>query len=202
MSGILKAVESKDLVKPEKIEFDKKNLDQMTLPERAHVLNEALAMAEENEDLTDEEKAIVEKIQGSVETKALAWAYIVKTIQDTQELIEVENEYYKKKIDANRRRIEVLENRIKPRADFLNQLMHKIGKKKIEGANYSVSLNKQQAELKISTIDINWKQYPDNLYEEIPATVKPKKNEIKKYLKDHESDDFQMMPKPLKLVVK
>lgn len=202
MMDILNAIESKDLKKKEKVKFENKNLDQMTLPERAHVLNEALAKIEENEELTDEEKAIVDKIQGSVETKALTWAYIIKRIQDAQALIDVENDYFKLKIAENNRRKEVLQNRINPRAEFLNQLMHKLEKKKIEGANYSVILKKQQPELKISTVDIDWSKYPDDLYEKVPATEKPKKKEIKEYLETHESDDFQMIPKPLKLVVK
>lgn len=199
---ILNDIESKDLVKKEKIEFEKKNLDSMTLPERVQVLNEMMSMIEENDELTEDEKKTVDKIQGSVENKALAWAYVIKQLQDSQDLIDNETEYYKQKIAANNRRKEVLQNRINPRAEFLNDLMHKLGKKKIEAANYSVILKKQQSELKISTMDIDWKQYPDNLYETVPETVKPKNKEIKEYLKTNESEDFTMIQKPLKLVVK
>ena len=59
-----------------------------------------------------------------------------------------------KKIADNDRRKEVLQNRIDSRATFLNELMHQIGKSKIEGPDYSVILKKQQSELKISTMDI------------------------------------------------
>jgi hypothetical protein len=201
---ILNAVESKDLVKPEKIKFEDKNLDQMTLPERVHTLNEMMSMIEENEELTDKEKSIVDKVQGSIETKALTWAYIIKKIQDAQELIDSEIEHYKKKIAENTRRKQVLQNRINPRAEFLSQLMHQIGKKKIEGHNYSVILKTQQDELKFDTEsgDIDWSKYPENLYEKVPESTKPKKKELKDYLKTHKSDDFSMMNKPLKLIVK
>jgi len=201
---ILNVVESEDLKKKEKIDFADKNLDQMTLPEQAHVLQEMMSYIEDNEELTEEEKKVADKINGSIENKILAWGYIIKKLQDSQLLIKIENDFYEQKIKDNKQRQQVLQGRINSRAVYISELMHQIGKKKVEGANYSVGLHKQQPELTFNVdIDqINWSKYDDTLYEKVPESIKPNKNEIKKYCKANVSDDFSLSEKPLKLVIK
>jgi hypothetical protein len=204
MKDILNVLESTNIKRKEKVEFAKKELSQMTLPERAHVLNGMIAMSEKDEEITDEEKKILDKINLSVDQKILAWGYIVKNIQEAQELIDNENEHYKKKIEDNKRRSQVLQNRINSRITYIGQLMHEFGKLRIEGSNYSVKFKKQQDELIFDTNadNIDWSKYPDNLYDKVPASNKPKKKELKNYLKENKSNDFSMNAKPMILEVK
>ncbi len=200
---ILNAIDSKDSNPKERIKFEDKNLSQLTLPEHARILDEMLASVEENAELTDEEKSIVDKINLSAEKKALAFGWVIKNIQEAQQMIDNENKFYAQKIEDNKKRSAVLENRIKSRAGFLRELMNKLGKLKIEGPNYVVKLSKtrQSIELLKDIDEIDYSKYP-GCFEKIPESHKPDKKAMKEWLKKNDSDDFGLTKQTLKLEVK
>ena len=197
----LNVIESTDLKPKEKVDFDDKNLDEMSLPERMHCLNEAMEFIEKNEDVTDDEKSIVDKIKGSVATKCLAWGWLIKNLQEAQEVIDMDTEFRKKQIKENERKKQVIQNKINSRAVFLNQLMHELGKKKISGPTHSVVLQKQRDKLEIDP-DLNIEEYPHELYSLIPESVKWNLSAVKEHLKQFEMEGFRMKKQPMKLVVK
>jgi hypothetical protein len=201
--GILTVIDSKDTNPKERIKLENKDLSQLTLPEYAKVLGEMLSIVEENEELTDEEKSIVDKINLSAEQKALAWGWVIKNIQEAQEVIVHENKLYAQKMDDNKKRFDVLQNRANNRAKFLYEMMKKLGKTKIEGANYLVRLRKlpQKVELKKDLEEIDYSKYP-GCFKEIPAKHEPIKAEMKKWLESNESDDFCLSEPETKLEIK
>jgi hypothetical protein len=200
---ILNPIDSQSSQKREKISFEDKDLSSMTLPERARVLQEMLSLVEENEEMTEDEKQIAEKINLSVEERILAWAYIIKRIGEAQAIIENENNFYKAKIEENKNRIAVLQKRIDSRSSFLGEMMKSTKKKKVEGANFSVGFRKlpQKVELKKDLEEIDYSKYP-GCFKEIPAKHEPIKAEMKKWLESNESDDFCLSDIEHKLEVK
>lgn len=200
---ILNVIDSKDMNPKERVSFEDKNLSEMTLPEHARILDEMLSVIEENEDLTEEEKNIVDKINLSANQKALAWGWVIKNVQEAQQIIDNENKFYAAKIQENKNRIAVLQNRINSRSDYLEEIMNKLGKKKIEGPNYLVRLKKQtqKVELKTDLEKIEYSKYP-GCFKEIPKSFQPIKAEMKNWLKTNESEDFALTEIEFKLEVK
>ncbi len=197
---ILSPIEIKDSTKHERIEFDQKSLGQMTSRELSNVLNEMMSYVNGYEEMTDDEKQVIEKVNVSIEKKILAIGWIIKRIQEAQELIDCENKMYAQKIKDNTDRKRVLQNRIDSRSYFLNELMVNAKKTKVEGANYKVMFQKMPDKLVINEDASHTRYY--HLLSMKPTDYTWNKNKIKQWLKSNESDDFTLIPQKSKLKVK
>ena len=182
---LLSVIDSKDMRKKDKIKFEDKKLSEMTLAEHGKILNEMLSFVEDSEDLSEEEKSILDRVNLSADQKMLAWGYVISRIQEAQDLISNENAFYERKISENKRRSEVLQNRIKSRTEYLKSIMLLSGRKKIEGPNYSVVLKKKPQSVTIlENADLEEPERSDIV--NIVVSKKWDKKKIKELIKNGE----------------
>ncbi len=196
---ILTPINSIDSIPKERVDFDEKTLSQMTLPEHARLLNELAEF--DSEEFTEEEQKYVDKLNLSTEKKIMAVGYIIKKTQEAKDLLKVEEDYYKQKIKDIQTRSKILQNRVDSRLKFVSEMMNKIGKKKLEGANFSVKFRKLPNKVEFTNEEIKAGDYPE-LHTVVPESVKWDRRAIKEFLKTNESNDFKMSDDQFKLEVK
>lgn len=206
MIDILNPIDSKDSDKKEKIKFDDKRLDQMTLPEHARLLNEMQSHIEGHEDLTEDEKKVIDKINLSSEKKILAWCYVIKQIHEAQEINLNTIKYHEEKVKLLKIRNNTLQNRIDNRMDRIDDLMKLAKKTMIEGANMKAVYRKMPEKLKFlkPAEEIKISNYV-GMYKIEPSVVKWDNSALKKYMKtikDKKNEDFLIYRDPDKLEVK
>ena len=197
---ILKSIEFTDLKKKDRIEFEKKKLHEMTLPEIAHTLNELQTHIENNPELSEEEEEILNEINLSAEAKVMAWGYVIKNIQESQEINKATIKHHEDKIKELKQRNSVLENRIQSRLWRVRELMTALNKRKLEGPNYKVAFRKMPEKVIINEDASHTKYY--HLLKMIPTSFNWDKSKIKKWLKNNESDDFKLIREPDKIEIK
>jgi hypothetical protein len=203
---LLNVIESKDLVKKERVELEDKKLDQLTLPEHARLLNEMQSFIEESEELTDDERRVIDKINISSEKKVMAWAYVINQIKEAQEINVHSMKYHEEKIKLLKMRNTTLQNRIDNRMDRIDELMKLAGKTKIEGANSTVVYRKMPEKLKWlkQPEEVDQNQYV-GMFTIEPSFIKWDNSELKKHMKtvkDKKNDDFLIYREPDKLEIK
>jgi len=158
-----------------------------------------MSLFENSEDITEDESQIIDKIKLSSEKKIMALGYIVKQVQDSQELIDYEIKFHEDKIAALEKRKSVLENRISSWKWKINEIMLLLKKKKLEGFNYVVKLQSMPDKLMINA-DANHTRYY-HLLRMKPTSFDWDMKKCKEWAKENESDDFRLVGQPSKLVV-
>ena len=142
MKDALTVTSTQPLIPAEKIKD--KNLDQMTLPERAAVLSKAYELIEDAEDITDEEMEIVASMENAVEQKVASWGLMIRKIGEASDLCKVEQDYYQQKANEAKARGERFKKKVDNMNGFLKRKMLELNLKKVETPSLTVLLNKKR----------------------------------------------------------
>lgn len=132
---------SENLVKHESLK--EKSLDDLTLPERSALLAEAYKHIDGSDDITDEEMAVIDRIDTALDNKIASWGLVIKKIESAQEICKVEHDYFLSKANAAKERAKIYENKIERMSEYLKSKMIEANKKKVECSGLTVSLRKK-----------------------------------------------------------